>query len=59
METSIGLVQAALRRGDRASPGLTAEEAVFRTADTLVMETTFGKPQFVFPSVNEVGGQIG
>ncbi len=38
--------------------GLTAEEAVFRTADTLVMETTFGKPQFVFPPVNDVGGEI-
>lgn len=37
---------------------LVAEEAVFRRADTLVMESTFGKPQFVFPSLTEVSGDI-
>ncbi len=37
---------------------LTAEDPVFRRADTLVMETTFGKPGWVFPSINEVTGQI-
>lgn len=38
--------------------GLTAEEAVFRRADILVMETTFGKPRFVFPPSTEVAGEI-
>ncbi len=38
--------------------GLTAEESVFRRADTLIMETTFGKPQFVFPTITEVSGDI-
>lgn len=56
------------RRGDGATllytgdfkirRGLSAEEAVFRRADTLVMETTFGKPQFVFPSSGNVSGEI-
>ena len=37
---------------------LTAEDPVFRQADTLVMETTFGAPQWTFPSKNEVTGMI-
>ncbi len=38
--------------------GLTAEEPVFRRADTLVMETTFGNPSWVFPSETELRGTI-
>ena len=38
--------------------GLTAEEPVFRCADTLVMETTFGNPSWAFPSESEVRGGI-
>ena len=37
---------------------LTAEEPVFRRADTLVMETTFGAPKWVFPGENEITGMI-
>lgn len=37
---------------------LTAGEPVFRRADTLVMETTFGGPFWVFPSDTEVTGQV-
>ena len=37
---------------------LTAQEAVFRRADTLVMETTFGNPSWVFPGETEVSGAI-
>ncbi|MFZ4765881.1 MAG: MBL fold metallo-hydrolase RNA specificity domain-containing protein [Roseimicrobium sp.] len=33
--------------------GLTAEPAVLQHADTLVMETTFGRPEFVFPPLEE------
>jgi DNA ligase-1 len=48
-----------LYTGDfKARRGLTAEEPVFRQADTLIMETTFGKPQFVFPTITEVSGDI-
>ena len=36
----------------------TAEEPVFRRADTLVMETTFGAPKWRFPGENEIVGQI-
>ena len=39
-------------------PSLTAEVPVFRQADTLVMETTFGTPQWTFPSRNEITGTI-
>lgn len=34
--------------------GLTAEPAFVRQADTLIMETTFGRPQFRFPSRDHV-----
>ena len=37
---------------------LTAEEPVFRRADTLVMETTFGAPKWIFPGENEITGMI-
>lgn len=38
--------------------GLTAEEPLFKCADTLVMETTFGARSWVFPSESEVQGQV-
>ncbi len=38
--------------------GLTAEPAALRQADTLVMETTFGRPQFRFPPLQDVIGEI-
>ena len=48
-----------LYTGDfKTRPSLTVERPVFPTADQLVMETTFGKPQFVFPPQDEVIGQI-
>lgn len=34
--------------------GLTAEPAIVRQADTLIMETTFGRAQFRFPPLDEV-----
>lgn len=34
--------------------GLTAEPAVLRQADTLIMETTFGRPLFRFPPMDNV-----
>ena len=37
---------------------LTSEEPVFRHADTLVMETTFGNPSWVFPPETEHSGSI-
>ena len=37
---------------------LTAEEPVFKQADTLIMETTFGAPRWVFPGENEITGMI-
>jgi DNA ligase-1 len=38
--------------------GLTAEPAQLRQADTLVMETTFGRPQFRFPPLESVIADI-
>ncbi len=38
--------------------GLTAEPAELRPADTLIMETTFGLPQFKFPPMPEVLEQV-
>ncbi len=38
--------------------GRTAEPAVLKAADTLVLETTFGLPQFVFPSALETEGAV-
>jgi DNA ligase-1 len=34
--------------------GLSSERIAWRSADTLIMETTFGKPEFVFPPTEEV-----
>lgn len=34
--------------------GLSSERIEWRKADTLIMETTFGKPEFVFPPTEEV-----
>ncbi|MGC6426092.1 MAG: ATP-dependent DNA ligase [Akkermansiaceae bacterium] len=48
-----------LYTGDfKTRESLTAERPVFPQADMLVMETTFGRPQFVFPSHEDVRGQI-
>jgi len=38
--------------------GRTAELPVLKAADTLVLETTFGLPQFVFPSALEVEAAV-
>jgi DNA ligase-1 len=44
-----------LYTGDfKLRPGLSCEPAAWRSADTLIMETTFGKPQFVFPPSEQV-----
>lgn len=34
--------------------GLSSESIVWRGAETLIMETTFGKPEFVFPPTEQV-----
>jgi DNA ligase-1 len=34
--------------------GLSCDPAEFRHADTLIMETTFGRPQYVFPPTQEI-----
>jgi Cft2 family RNA processing exonuclease len=38
--------------------GLSSEPIAWRQADTLIMETTFGKPQFVFPPSEQVLADI-
>jgi Cft2 family RNA processing exonuclease len=44
-----------LYTGDfKLRPGLSAEETQWRHADTLIMETTFGLPQYVMPPTAEV-----
>ena len=44
-----------LYTGDyKLRPGLTAPSAELLQADTLIMETTFGLPQFVFPPIAEI-----
>lgn len=44
-----------LYTGDfKLRPGLSSERIAWRTADTLIMETTFGKPEFVFPPTEQV-----
>ena len=44
-----------LYTGDfKLRPGKSAEKAEWRHADTLVMETTFGLPQYRFPPTNEI-----
>ena len=44
-----------LYTGDfKLRPGLSCEPASWRQADTLIMETTFGRPEFVFPPSEQV-----
>lgn len=44
-----------LYTGDfKLRPGLSSEPIEWRTADTLIMETTFGRPEFVFPPTGQV-----
>ena len=44
-----------LYTGDfKLRPGLSSERLEWRRADTLIMETTFGKPEFVFPPTEQV-----
>ncbi len=44
-----------LYTGDfKLRPGLSAEPVAWSPAETLVMETTFGRPEFVFPPTAEV-----
>jgi putative mRNA 3-end processing factor len=38
--------------------GLTARKAEVRKAETLIMEATFGRPEYVFPDREEVIGQM-
>jgi len=48
-----------LYTGDfKLRPGLSAEPAAWRHAETLVMETTFGKPRYRLPPTEEVLGQV-
>lgn len=57
--TRISDGESLLYTGDcKVQPSLTAENAVFRRADTLVIETTFGSPQWIFPGRNEITGMI-
>ena len=44
-----------LYTGDfKLRPGLASEPIEWRHAETLIMETTFGKPEFVFPPTGQV-----
>ena len=44
-----------LYTGDfKLRPGRAAEPIAWRTADTLIMETTYGLPRFVFPPTDQV-----
>jgi DNA ligase 1 len=48
-----------LYTGDfKLRPGKSAEQAEWRKADTLIMETTFGLPRYRFPPTDEVVDQI-
>src|SRR5262245_39237695 len=48
-----------LYTGDfKLRPGRSAEQAEWRKADTLIMETTFGLPRYRFPPTEEVVEQI-
>ena len=38
--------------------GLSSERIEWRQADTLIMETTFGKPEFVFPPTETVLSEV-
>jgi DNA ligase 1 len=51
--------EALLYTGDfKLRPGRSAEQAEWRHADTLVMETTFGMPRYRFPPTKEVIDQM-
>src|SRR5438045_2746358 len=57
--SAMGLVetdgQTLLYTGDfKLRPGLSAEVGTPQPADVLVMETTYGRPQYVFPATSEV-----
>jgi DNA ligase-1 len=48
-----------LYTGDfKLRPGLSSEAIAWRHADTLIMETTFGKPEFVFPPCEQVLAEL-
>lgn len=48
-----------LYTGDfKLSGSLTSEKCVPCYADYLIMETTFGKPEYTFPQIDSVGNQI-
>lgn len=52
LETAEGSL---LYTGDfKLRPGLSSERIEWRGAETLIMETTFGKPEFVFPPTEAV-----
>src|SRR5205085_9869781 len=56
LETESGSL---LYTGDfKLRPGRSAEPAEWRHADTLIMETTFGRPRYIFPPAEQVIGQI-
>ena len=51
--------EALLYTGDfKLRPGKSAEQAEWRHADTLVMETTFGVPRYRFPPTKEIINRI-
>ncbi|MGJ8653996.1 MAG: MBL fold metallo-hydrolase RNA specificity domain-containing protein [Opitutaceae bacterium] len=57
LETDVG--ETFLYTGDfKTRKGLSAEAIEIPQADTLVMETTFGKPSYVFPPIAETCQQI-
>lgn len=48
-----------LYSGDfKVRPGLSCEAAEIPTADVLIMETTFGRPRYRFPPIDDVVAQI-
>ena len=48
-----------LYTGDfKLRPGLSAEKCATPRADTLIMETTFGLPRYIFPPTEKVVGDI-
>lgn len=48
-----------LYTGDfKLRPGLSSERTEWRQAGTLIMETTFGKPEFVFPPTEQVLSEV-
>src|SRR3977135_4272858 len=56
LETANGSL---LYTGDfKLRPGRSAEQAEWRNAETLIMETTYGLPRYRLPPTDEVVGQI-